>query len=72
MDDTPQDDLLTVREVARFFGGSGKPLDKSTIYRWVRENRLPQPIRISRNALRWKRSELQAILDAAAAQRVQP
>lgn len=60
----PGDDLLTLREVCGFFGGAGKPLDSSTIYRWIRQGVIPPAIRMSAKHMRWKRSELQAALDA--------
>lgn len=60
------DDLLTIREVCSFFGGT-KPLDQSTIYRWVRQGRLPKAIRVGPLILRWRRSEIQQALDTMAA-----
>lgn len=60
----PGDDLLTLREVCAFFGGTNTPLDSSTIYRWIRKGVIPSGIRMSAKHMRWKRSELQAALDA--------
>lgn len=57
------DDLMTVYEVGRFLGGKDSPLTKSTVHRWVRENRIPKPLRIGARLSRWKRSELLPIRD---------
>lgn len=59
-------DMMTVREVGEFFGGSGKPLDPSTIYRWVRQGRLPRPLKIGpggrSGTRRWRRADLVKLL----------
>lgn len=60
----PGDDLLTLREVCSFFGGTETPLDSSTIYRWIRKGVIPPAIRMSAKHMRWKRSDLQKALDA--------
>lgn len=59
-------DLLTIHEVCEFFGGSGKPLDPSTIYRWVRLKKIPPPIRMTALTQRWRLSDCQLALDAMA------
>lgn len=63
------DDMLTIREVCHFFGGKERPLDQSTIYRWVRQGKIPPAIRMGDDSttLRWKRSDLQKALDGWAA-----
>lgn len=58
------DKLLSVAEVGAFFGGAGKPLAKPTIWRWVREGRVPKPIKIGAHLSRWRQSECQEALDA--------
>lgn len=60
------DEMLSIREVCRFFGGNERPLDQSTIYRWIRAGKLPDPVRMGPMTLRWRRSELQKALDAMA------
>lgn len=59
-------DMLSIREVCYFFGGKERPLDQSTIYRWVRTGKLPPAVRMGPLTLRWKRSDCQKALDAMA------
>jgi len=40
--------LLTVREVMHIYG-----ISYSTVWRWVREGKLPEPIRLTKRKLRW-------------------
>jgi predicted DNA-binding transcriptional regulator AlpA len=54
-------ELLTLREVCAFFGGS-RPLHPSTAWRWVKSGQLPKPIKVGRGTARWLRSELDAAL----------
>ena len=42
----------TIREVAAFFGGS-KPLHPATVYRGVKEKRIPPPYHPSPGIARW-------------------
>ena len=57
------EDLLDIAGVCSFFGG-GRPLGHSTIYRWVREGRIPQPVRIGPKMSRWRVSDCQEALSA--------
>ena len=54
-------ELLTLREVALLFGGS-RPLNPSTVWRWVKSGRLPRPVKLGRGTVRWIRSEVEATL----------
>jgi predicted DNA-binding transcriptional regulator AlpA len=56
-----EDDLLSIKEVCRFFTGEKHPIDPSTVYRWVKKGKIPPPIRISPALQRWRRSELEKI-----------
>lgn len=67
MTDAP-DEMLNIREVCHFFGGNDRPLDQSTIYRWVRTGKLAPAIRMGTLTMRWRRSDCQKALDAMAAQ----
>lgn len=60
------DDMLSIREVCRFFGGQERPLDQSTIYRWVRAGKLPKAVRMGPLTLRWRKSDCQKALNAMA------
>jgi predicted DNA-binding transcriptional regulator AlpA len=55
-------ELLERAEVCRFFGGPTKPIDASTLYRGIRANRYPKPIKIGSGSSRWLRSECEAAL----------
>lgn len=63
---TDADEMLGIREVCQFFGGAERPLDQSTIYRWVRLGKIPPAVRMSANTLRWRRSDCQKALDVMA------
>jgi predicted DNA-binding transcriptional regulator AlpA len=51
-------DLLTKREVARLVG-----LSVRTIERYVALGLFPQPIRLSRRCVRWRRKHIDAYLE---------
>jgi predicted DNA-binding transcriptional regulator AlpA len=55
--------LFTVGEVAHFFR-----CGVTTVWRWAKEGKIPQPIRIG-GVTRWKLDEIQACIAAAEAQR---
>jgi predicted DNA-binding transcriptional regulator AlpA len=61
-------DLLTLKEVRRLFGGS-RPLDAATIYRGIKAGRYPAPIKIGPGSSRWLRAECEAALAAMIAGR---
>ena len=46
-------ELLTRQQVEKILG-----IRRSTVYKLVREGRLPTPIQISRGCVRWSRAEL--------------
>lgn len=58
------DTLLTIKEVCAFFGGPGQPVHKASIYNWIKEGRVPPPVRIGAKISRWRKSECQEALDA--------
>lgn len=51
-------ELLTCKQVLEIV-----PLTTSTLYRLMRQNRFPTPLKIGRRNVRWKRSEVLAWLD---------
>jgi predicted DNA-binding transcriptional regulator AlpA len=57
-------ELLDRASVCRFFGGTEKPIDASTLYRGIRQGRYPRPIKVGPGASRWLRSECEAALQA--------
>lgn len=48
--------LVTVGEVARLLGG----LSTRTVWRYLKEGKLPQPVRFSRKTVRWRKSDIVA------------
>lgn len=61
-------EMMSIREVCRFFGGS-RPVDPSTIYRMINRGDVPAPIKYSPQLHRWSRSDCekarQALIDRA-------
>lgn len=61
-------DLLDLRAVCQFFGGT-KPINAATLYRGIKRVRYPAPIHVGPNTSRWLRSECEAALQAMIAGR---
>jgi prophage regulatory protein len=57
--DPPTDLLLTVKDVADCLSVSVR-----TVWRWTAEHKIPQPIKLGYNVVRWKASEIQRLIDA--------
>ena len=55
---------LAIDEVCTYVGGEKRPLHPTTIRDWVRNRGFPQPIPLSSNTVRWRRSEIDAWLAA--------
>jgi predicted DNA-binding transcriptional regulator AlpA len=53
-------DLLDKAAVLRMFGGT-RPLNASTLYRQIKQGRLPRPIKVGGSS-RWLRNEVEAVL----------
>ena len=56
-------ELLDRAATCAFFGGT-KPIDGATLYRGIRKNRYPQPVKIGPGSSRWLRSECETALRA--------
>ena len=54
------DHLLDRMGVCRYFGGS-KPINTATLYRHIRQGRIPRPIKVGGSS-RWLREECEAAL----------
>ena len=52
--------LLDRKEVCRLFGGT-RPINPATLYRHIRQGRLPKPVKIGGSS-RWLRNECEAAL----------
>jgi predicted DNA-binding transcriptional regulator AlpA len=55
------------RKVCEFFGGT-KPMNYSTVWRGIKDGRIPKPIRPSPGTVRWLPSECRAALAAMIAE----
>ena len=62
----PGEEMLSIGEVCRFLGGNERPLDQSTVYRWVRQKKIPPPVRMGPLTLRWRKTELLKAIDTMA------
>jgi excisionase family DNA binding protein len=58
------DMLLTVKDVAELLS-----VVPRTVFRWARQRKLPRPVKLSRRAVRWRSSAIQAYLDRLTAVR---
>jgi predicted DNA-binding transcriptional regulator AlpA len=54
---------LSIDEVCTYVGGEKKPLHPTTIRDWIKTRGFPQPIHLSSNTARWRRSEVDAWID---------
>jgi predicted DNA-binding transcriptional regulator AlpA len=61
-------DLLDIDAVCVVVGGT-RPVHRATVYRAVEAKRLPRPIFTTPNTARWLRSEVEAALEQAKAER---
>lgn len=55
---SPSNNLLRIGEVCKWLNVS-----KSTIYKWVKEERFPQPLILGEHASRWQESDIEAWLN---------
>jgi predicted DNA-binding transcriptional regulator AlpA len=62
------EDLLDVYAACQFLGGS-RPINPATLWRGVKAGRYSRPIKISAQAVRWRRSELTADVERMIAER---
>lgn len=49
--------MLTMMETQVFFGGPGRPIHSSTLYRGIANGLYPRPVWIGPNSVRWLLSE---------------
>jgi predicted DNA-binding transcriptional regulator AlpA/DNA-binding Xre family transcriptional regulator len=57
-----EDELMTMKEVCAFFGGVSNPINRSTLYRGIKEGRFPAQIKIGLNTSRWRRKDCEDAL----------
>lgn len=69
MDRTTEEDLVNVDIACQIIGGKNSPIAAATLYRGIKSGRFPSPLKLGPGTARWRRSELQAVLDKAAAAR---
>jgi predicted DNA-binding transcriptional regulator AlpA len=55
---------MAIDEVCTYAGGKAKPLHRNTIRDWIRTRGFPEPIKLGPNTARWKRSEIDAWIEA--------
>ncbi len=61
---TPGAELLTVDQVLTELGEEGKPLARSTFFRWKAIGKAPKTIKLPNGSLRVRRADLEAWIDA--------
>lgn len=49
--------LLTVKQVSAWIG-----MSVATIYRWIAENKFPEPVKLGNRSVRWPKADIEAWL----------
>lgn len=65
----PAEDLVPITVACQIIGGKDTPITPSTLYRGIKEGRFPAPLKFGPGTSRWRRSELLATNEKAAAAR---
>lgn len=65
----PADDLVPITIACQLIGGKETPITASTLYKGIKSGRFPAPIKLGPGTSRWRRSEIIAMLEKAAADR---
>ncbi|MEI9409345.1 hypothetical protein [Mesorhizobium salmacidum] len=63
------DDLADEACACSIIGGKNSPIHRSTLWRGISAGRYPKPLKVGPNTNRWRRVELVACLEKAAAER---
>ncbi len=61
--------LLSMPDLCGLYGGSERPLNPSTVYRWIAQGLFPRPIKLGGGTSRWIESECEATVERAIIQR---
>jgi predicted DNA-binding transcriptional regulator AlpA len=64
-------DLIDEATACRIIGGT-KPISKHTLYRGIAAGRFPRGVRVGPNTIRYLRTEVEAVVRAAIAERAAP
>ena len=64
-----RDELLDLKTTCAFFGGT-RPIDPATLYRGIKKDRYPAPVKVGPGSSRWLRHECESALQAMIARRV--
>lgn len=67
MDNIP--DLVDESDACTILGGVRSPIHRSTLWRGIDAGRYPRPLKVGPSTNRWRRDELVAVLNKAAAER---
>ena len=59
----PVDMLLTVKDLADLLS-----ICQRTAWRWAKQGKIPRALKLSRRAVRWRASDIQAYLDRVTAE----
>lgn len=62
-------DLVNEGEARRIIGGATTPISRATLWRGIRAGRYPSPLKVGPASNRWRRDELIAVIEDAAARR---
>jgi predicted DNA-binding transcriptional regulator AlpA len=62
-------DLVNEAAARGIIGGAATPISRATLWRGVKAGRYPKPLKVGPSSNRWKRDELVAVVEKAAAAR---
>lgn len=62
-------DLVDEGSARAIIGGAGTPISRATLWRGVKSGRYPKPLKVGPASNRWRRDELIAVIEKAAAAR---
>ncbi|UNU74059.1 AlpA family phage regulatory protein [Moraxella nasovis] len=59
MQNLPKDGMSRINQILPFL-----PIGKSTVWKWVREGKFPEPVKLSSTMTAWRNSDIHAWIEA--------
>lgn len=64
------DELIPLGTACELIGGRETPINPSTLYKGIKAGRFPAPLKLGPGTSRWRRSEVLAVIERAASERM--